>query len=143
MNALNPEQALKEAIAVLEIKRRKEAEELKAIFHETCQSLKPGNLMKLGLREVTEKGEVRDNLINTSIGVAAGFLSKKLIAGGSAGLVRKGLGSLAQLGVTYLVSRDSGGITSAGINLLSSLFGRKKKNAPEEEEDEEGSTYKE
>ncbi|MBA2250483.1 MAG: hypothetical protein H0W12_09880 [Chitinophagaceae bacterium] len=96
---------LKTAIAELEARKAFEETALKKQFHETYESLKPSNVLKNTLSEVSASPQFKHNLLNVALGIGAGFLSKKLVVGRDAGLLKRTLGSALQFAVTSLVAK--------------------------------------
>jgi hypothetical protein len=93
----------------LKIKLLKEEEILKKetlreIAAETFNSLKPANLIKSGLKELTSGSKLRSNILNTAAGIGAGILGKKILIGGSKNIFKRLLGMFVQGGVTDLVA---------------------------------------
>jgi hypothetical protein len=97
---------LKIAIRQLEFKQANEWPILKDHFHHTYESLKPLTLLKNTFKEFTTLPEVKDNIAGTLAGLTAGFLSKALVTGASHHPVKRLLGTMLQLGVTNVVSRN-------------------------------------
>jgi hypothetical protein len=120
---------LKEAIKFLENQKSIQKERLTEQFHVAYESLKPINILKNSINKVVNAPGVTDNIIDTSISVGAGLLSKKLLIGKSAGIVKKILGLALEFGVTGLVSKNSDSIKSGSMNLLSKIF-KSKKSSP-------------
>lgn len=116
---------LQDAIRQLEVKRDEQAMLLRVQFKATYESVKPINLIKSTFREVTSSGELKDNVIGTTVGLAAGFLSKVLFVGFSSNPLRKLAGSLLMFGVTNLVTRNGVSPGSLGRRLLTGLFHKK------------------
>jgi hypothetical protein len=58
--------------------------------------------------------------------MAAGFLSKKLLVGKSHNPLKQVVGTMVQLGVTNLVTRNGNVIKSAAFRILTSFFVKKK-----------------
>lgn len=79
MKTKNETDSLNELIITMEKKRAYEAELLNEQFHAACDSLKPLNLIKGVLHEVTDSDspEIKNNLVNNAIGLGTGFVSKK------------------------------------------------------------------
>lgn len=97
---------LKIAIRQLEFKQANQWPILKDQFHNTYESLKPLTVLKNTFKEFTSMPEVKDNMTGTMAGLTAGFLSKALVTGASHHPVSRFLGTMLQLGVTNLVSRN-------------------------------------
>ena len=116
---------LKEAILLLEIERANEKHLLKEEFKKMYESLQPVNLIKSGLRELTTAPDFKGNILNTVVSIAAGYLSKKVIVGGTLNPLKQLLGGLLQMGVTNAVSKNGEGIKTTALHLLSKLFNKK------------------
>ena len=96
---------LKNAIIELERKRNVEEAAIKYQFKETCEILKPANILKNTVSEVAASPKFRHNILNIAIGLGAGYLSKKVVVGRSAGLLKRTLGTALQFGVASLVAK--------------------------------------
>ena len=105
---------LKNEIQLLEVQQALEGELLIEQFYRTYESLKPVNLLKRSLSEVGSSPYLTDNIIGTAIGLATGYISKKIVVGGSGNLFRKLLGIMMQLGVTNSVAQHPGTIRLIG-----------------------------
>ena len=113
---------LKAAIKRLERKRIIMEEDLQEKFHEILDGLKPANILKTTLQEVRESVPLKHNLLKVALGLGAGYFSRKLVVGKSAGLVKKALGTALQFGVTHLVAKKEDDFEE------SSSFKKKAKN---------------
>ena len=80
-------------------------EDLKDHIHVILESLKPTNILKHTIHEVQESTELKHNLLKVAIGLGAGYFSRKLVIGKSAGLVKKRLGTALQYGITNFVAK--------------------------------------
>jgi len=122
---------LKTAIQVLEfeqeIKKQKLNDQL-LLIHE---SLKPVNLIKSTLSEVASSPYLIDNMLGASVGLASGYLSRKLVVSGSHNIFRKLLGSVIQFGVTNVVAQNTDPIKSIGQYIFQHFL-RKKENKSKE-----------
>lgn len=98
---------LKGSIRLLELKQAKELSMLKIQFLDTYESLKPLNVIKNSFREFASSPDFKGNLIGTALGLAAGFLSKGVIAGPAAHPIKKIIGTMVQLGISNVVARNS------------------------------------
>lgn len=122
MKTKNETDTLNALIISKEKKRAYQLELLQEQLPITCQSLKPLNLIKNAFQEVIHSPEIKHSLVNWTIGLGTGFLSKKLIGGNAKHPVKRVLGTLAQLGVTYAVSKQADNIKAIGRNLWSRIF---------------------
>lgn len=134
MTTINNAQELKLAIAELEAKRQVQKTELEEQFRMTKQGLQPANIIKGLFSELVDSSEVKDMLINNTLGMASGFVSKKLLLGATSNPITKLLGSAVQFGIGHLVANNPGGIREVGGRLLKSIFGRKHKGIGKTEE---------
>jgi len=124
---------LKEAIQFLEVEKAMKGQQLKEHFNLTIDSFKPVNLLKSSFRDVVSSPHIIENIIGTALGLSTGYLSKKLVVGGSVNLIRRLLGSMVQIGVTNVVSQHPEGIKSIGQSLFQRIFRKKERvNAGEE-----------
>ena len=132
MNAILTEADLAHAIELAEQKHRKDGLLLVEEFNLALRNLQPANVLKNIFTEITSPGELKDNLVSTSAGMAAGYAAKMLVAGKSPGLVRKIVSNGLLFGVSNVVSRNPETIKLIGNTLL--LFGKqlfKKKQRPD------------
>lgn len=132
MSVILTEADLADAIELAEQKHKKDGVLLVEEFNQALLSVKPVNVLKNIFTEITTSGELKDNLVNTSAGVAAGYAAKMLVAGKSAGFVRNIAGNALQFGISNVVSRNPETIKLIGNTLL--LFGKqffRKKQAPD------------
>ena len=93
------------AIKRLERKRRLQEEEMREHFHIILENLKPTNILKHTLHEVQESTPLKHNLFKVALGLGAGYFSRKLVIGKSAGVVKKALGTALQYGITQFVAK--------------------------------------
>ncbi len=120
---------LSEAIKRLETKRMLQEENIRDHAHDLLINLKPANILKHTLEEVQESTSLKHNLLKVAIGLGAGYFSRKMIVGKSAGIVKKALGAALQYGITNFIAKkpeDDGEIISYQSkpkkNLLKRLF---------------------
>ena len=97
---------LRAAIVDLEIKQTAEEKILKEQFHIAYESVKPINLIKSTFKEVTASQDLKDNLLNTTIGITAGYLSKKVFEGTTHSPLKKLLGTALMFGITNAVAKN-------------------------------------
>jgi len=96
---------LSTAIRRLERRRMVMEEDLKDHFHLLLEDLKPTNILKNTLHEVQESTPLKHNLLKVAVGLGAGYFSRKMIIGKSAGIVKKALGTALQYGITNFVAK--------------------------------------
>jgi hypothetical protein len=132
MSSILTEADLSIAIELAEQKHRKDGLLLVEEFNLALRNLQPANVLKNIFTEITSPGELKDNLVNTSAGMAAGYAAKLLVAGKSPGLVRKIVSNGISFGITNVISRNPETVKLIGNTLL--LFGKqlfKKKQRPD------------
>jgi hypothetical protein len=120
---------LSTAIKRLERRRMVMEEDLKDHFHLLLEDLKPTNILKNTLHEVQESTPLKHNLLKVAVGLGAGYFSRKMIVGKSAGIIKKALGTAIQYGITNFVSKkednheaDEFGFQPKKKNLLRRIF---------------------
>ena len=125
MKKIHNSEDLKNAIIELERKRNVEEAAIKYQFKETCETLKPANILKNTVSEVAASPKFRHNILNIAIGLGAGYLSKKIVVGRSAGLLKRTLGTALQFGVASLVAkREATDGSEKKGGLLKRIFSR-------------------
>jgi hypothetical protein len=118
MNAIVTEDDLAQAVLTIEKKQKEQGIIVVAEFNELLQSVRPSAILKNILTEITSSGELKDNLVNTSAGVAAGIVAKRLVAGKNAGIVRQVVSNGIQFGVTNIIARNPETIKTIGTTLF-------------------------
>lgn len=118
---------LQAAIKRLERKKLLLEEDLKDEFHEILVSLKPANIIKQTIHEVQESTELKHNLLKVALGLGAGYFSRKLIVGKSAGIIKKALGTALQYGITNFIAKKNdteeiNGLHSKKKNILKRIL---------------------
>ncbi len=118
---------LKNNIRLLEAEQELKKQLLLAQIGITVISLKPVNLIKNALIDIAESPFLVENILSTGIGIATGYVSKKVVAGASGNLFRKLMGNVLQFGVANIVSRHPDMIKTYGQYLIQHVFHRKEK----------------
>lgn len=96
--------------AIKRMQRKVELQEagLKDQFHTILSSLKPANILRSTIHEVQETPDLKHNLFKVALGLGAGYFSRKLVVGKSAGIIKKALGTALQYGITQFVAKKDG-----------------------------------
>jgi hypothetical protein len=121
---------LKNAIQLLEVEQSVKRQELKEQLNYTFQALKPLNLLRNTLKDFTSSPNLIDNVLGSAIGLASGFVSKKIFLGTSGSIIRKFLGSVLQFGVTNAVARHPEAVKSLS-HFITQLLSRRKESKTE------------
>ncbi len=116
---------LRASILLLEIKQANEQALLKEELKITAEKLLPINLIKNTLKELTSESDLKGELLSTSLSLAAGYLSKKVAIGSTNNPFKQILGTLLQLAVTSIVSKNADGIKSTASTIINNLFSKK------------------
>ena len=97
------------ATAIKRLERRKMIMEegLKDEFHVMLEGLKPANILRNTIHEVQASTELKHNILKVALGLGAGYFSRKLVVGKSAGIVKKVLGTALQYGITNFVAKKN------------------------------------
>jgi hypothetical protein len=126
MQKITTSQELKEIINLLESRKVEQLGLLKTEANIVLESMRPENIIKNALRNALESANLKDNIVDGLLGLAVGFLSKKILVGGeNNNPLKNALGSLIQLGITNLVAKNADDIKSTGKSFLSNLFSKK------------------
>jgi hypothetical protein len=125
---------LRAAIVQLEIRQEAEAILLKEQALLTYESIKPINLIKNLFHESTESTELKGDLLNSTIGISAGFLSKFMFQGFTSGPIRKIVGTALMFGIKNLVAHNPETVKKMShllFNTINNLIGSKNKKTEE------------
>jgi hypothetical protein len=79
--------------------------ELKTSVSDIIDSISPASMLKNALKDVVQSPDLRNNAINTAIGIGAGFLGKKLYIGNSKNIFKKVAGSAVQFLIANFVRK--------------------------------------
>lgn len=123
--------SLKESIRLLEIRQAEEGQALKEQFRITFESLKPVNLIKSSINELTGSAEIKNSLFETIVSILTGYLTKKMMVSSKSNPFMKILGAVLQFGVTSLVAKNAESIRNYIMDLID-RFMNPVDEAPEE-----------
>ena len=129
MQNITTSAGLKEAIQLLEVEQEIRGQQLKEQLYIAYESLKPLNLLKHTLKELTSSPYMIDNISGGAMGLVSGFLSKKIFVGASGNLIRKLFGSILQFGITNVVAQNSDSIRSVGQAIFHHFFRKNELNS--------------
>jgi hypothetical protein len=129
MSEITSFEGLVDEIHLLEIEQAVKRQLLKEQLNITYETLKPINLIKSALTDISTSPYLIDNIMGTAMGVASGFLTKKIFVGASGNLIRKLLGSILQFGVTNVVAQNAETIKSFGQIVFQHLIRNIKMNS--------------
>lgn len=119
---------IKKAIQLLEEEQALKGQLLKEQFYITYESLKPVNLLKSAIEEISSSPYLVNNILGAASGLASGYLSKKMVVGASGNIIRKLIGTVIQFGVTNIVANHPLKIKTISQVLFQRIFHKKEKN---------------
>lgn len=125
MDRITNTKELNAAILLMANKQDQEEILLKMEFKTFYESLKPLTLLKNTFKELVSASDFKEDLLNASISLATGYLSKKAVVGSTNNPLKKVFGSLIQMGVTSVVAKNADGIKSKFMGILSKFFDTK------------------
>lgn len=131
MNMVNKKH-LQELIYNFENQQIADKIEMNNAFNVVVEKIKPFNILKSTLLDINNLPGLKNNLLDTTLGVAAGFLTKKVVLGKAQNPVKEMIGTLVQIGVTSLLSKHSNGLKSIGTIIFNGLF-KKRTPTPDQE----------
>lgn len=137
MQTILTETDLRVAILQLESKQAEEGKLMKDQFLVAVESIKPINLIKSTLMEAAESGDLQDNIINSTVGLSVGYLSKVLFQGSSGSPIRKLFGTALMFGIKKIVAHNPETVKSWGkviFNMARNLMSEKDKKVRAEKE---------
>src|SRR4051812_32312367 len=91
---------LKEAISLLKKKQTIELKLLREQMHVLHEAFKPTNIIKNAFQQAASAPDIKNNIIGNIIGLASGYVSKKIFIGSSHNPITRVLGTLLQMGVS-------------------------------------------
>lgn len=96
---------LRAAIMQLEIRQAAEGKILRENFHLAYESIKPINLIKNTLRNITESKDLTDHILSAGVGLATGQIVKMVFEEESDSPLKKLFSTALQFGVTTIIAR--------------------------------------
>jgi uncharacterized coiled-coil protein SlyX len=97
---------LKASIKELEMKTSQQEQLLKNESKSTVSHYKPMNLLRMGLQKVIKTPDVRYTLVNTFIGLAAGYIAQKVIMGKSRNIFRRTIAAAVQTALVRIAYKN-------------------------------------
>jgi hypothetical protein len=113
---------LKDAIHLLKTERTVKLQQLREEGSRALEIIRPVRLLQNTVNGIAMSPRLLDNIIGTAMGLATGFISKRLFIGSSGSLIRKLLGSVLQLGITTAAAHNTNFIQSFGRFAFQRIF---------------------
>jgi hypothetical protein len=101
---------------------------LKEQFYLFYENFKPVNLLTGTLKDIVKSPYLIDNILGTAMGLATGYLSKKIFIGASGNKIKKIIGSILQFGITNVITQNSDSINTFGRSLFQHFLRKKEMN---------------
>jgi hypothetical protein len=117
---------LKNAIQILEDDQAIKGKLLKDQFYRTYESFKPAKLLGSTLKEMVASSYLIDNVIDTTVALASGYLTRRIVVGASGNILRRLLGTVLQVGVSKFMANHSDNIKAASQFAFRNIFRKKK-----------------
>jgi len=136
MEKIITENDLRAAILQLESRQTEEGKLMKEQFLVAVESIKPINLIKNTLREAVGSEDLQDNVLNSSLGFSAGYISKILFQGATSSPLKKIIGTALMFGIKNLIAQNPEIVKSGGraiFNFVRNILSEKDKKAHNEE----------
>ena len=118
-------------IVALEKEQKLQGEQLKTDFSDAYDSLKPANILKNTIKELTTSSDLRTNIITASFSMAAGYLTSRILKGSNFKIFRRISALLIDYGVSNIL-RHPDAIKAILGNFIQGLFRKKKKSSDED-----------
>ena len=122
MRNITSVEELEKSIQLLEMEQAIKGQLLKEQFLYTYDRFRLINLLKNSLRQTISSPTVMTDIVGTALGLASGYISKKIFIGTSGNAFRKLIGSVLQLGVISFVSQNSSGIKALGRYMFQQIL---------------------
>jgi hypothetical protein len=119
--AIHSMDSLHNALRTLEQRQSSEGEALREHFRLTYETMRPANLIKSALTEVTQSQDLKDHLVSTGVGLVAGHASKAVFESVSDSPMKGLVGTAIQFGITNAVARHPEVVLAASRGVLRML----------------------
>lgn len=120
---------LKLRILELENKKIQDWQVVQNEFSNLYEAVKPINFIKNTVKELTSQPDFQGDLIDATLSLTAGFISKKLAVGDTNNPFKQLFGTMLQLGVTNYVSKHSEVVKLTVIDLIDKFVHKKNRFA--------------
>jgi hypothetical protein len=127
MEKINYVARLKNDIQTLEVEQAIKGQKLKDQLFLTYESFKPAKIIQSTLKDLVSSPYMLDNIIDTGLSIATGYISKRIVVGASSNIIRKILGSIIQVSAAKFISNHSGAIKSFGVQAFTKISRKKEK----------------
>ena len=105
-NYKNQSQILESKIIGLENKKRESFQALRTQFDITYEELRPSKIVLRALDDIKKEPKIKNNLIESFLGLAGGFVSKKILIGKSNSVFKNLFGYAVQYLTTKIILKN-------------------------------------
>ena len=137
MKKIDSEIRRREAIVALESKQAEDKRLMKAQFQAVYEGMQPLNLLKKTFKTISETQDIKQDIINTSLGLGVGYLSKRILRDTSKKPSKKLIGAAVLLGFTAVILKNPHTVKTIGASLLNTFLNNKTVETDFEEEEED------
>ncbi len=123
MQKIDSTSSLSETIHELEVRRVEEGKMLKQQANQAYENIKPINLIKSTFKEALAAQDLRTDIINLSLGLIAGYVSKRVFSGLEDSPLKKLLGTSLQFGITLFIINNPETIQAIGNGIAKFISG--------------------
>jgi hypothetical protein len=132
MESITSAKALRESIMQLELKQLEQERLLKEQFALTYQEMKPASIIKRTVKDIFATSDIKDNILGSVLGLAVGYLSKKVAVGSTHNPLKQLLGAILEFGVANAVSKNSVGIGSQVMEWIRNYLSKSESDLDQE-----------
>ncbi|PKB18205.1 hypothetical protein [Flavobacterium sp. 5] len=126
MKKTNETDALNELIVLTEQQYNTDLFLLKEQFHIAYESIKPVNIIKNLVHDVSASSKIKEDVLGNVMGLVTGFISKKLIVHHDSNPIKKVFGTILQFAISNVVAKHSIDIKAVGTALYNNFLKNKK-----------------
>lgn len=112
---------LKIRLAALQARSLQQEEDMKYAAGLLVESLKPANLIRETFKSTVQSPGFGKSLLKGAAGLAVGFLTKRFFVSSSSGIVKKAVGTVLELGIAKLVTKNAAKFAVSGIKILNKV----------------------
>jgi hypothetical protein len=133
MENINSHIDLKAAIRSLEASHEMQGQRLKEQYELAFEKMKPLNLIKNTFKEMGASSTIKDELMNAALGLATGYLSKKIIVGSTHNPLKKLLGAVLETAIATATATNGDQLRKAGLSLFTHIFNKRSSRTSDHE----------
>ena len=124
MQKNNSDTSIKDAILALSHQQAEEGRLLKEQFNLVFESIQPINILKKTFKQAAASEDLKENILNTSLGLVVGYLSKVLFEDVSTSPLKKLFGTAILFGITNIVAKNPETVKAFGKRFLNIIMNK-------------------